>query len=129
MNIDLERLARMIAMFDSDNAGVRAAAFNRVDALIEAAGEQWTDVLAAMFTPKDVQPMRLSGVEFGHVDRCRELLRDHNDYLSAWERGFLAGICEKMHLSRKERSRFAQIDHNVFFRRNTRSEFGGDAHD
>jgi hypothetical protein len=124
MNVDLERLARIVALFDSDKDGERAAAFNRADKIIADAGMVWTEVLAEMFTVKEPQPMRLSHVEFGHVDKCRDMLRNHDDCLSAWERNFLAGICEKMHLSRKEAARFEQIEHNIKFRRETRAEFG-----
>jgi hypothetical protein len=79
-----DRLRRIISQFDSDQAGIRAAAFTVADAIIAEAGLRWKDVLSEIFAVPERQPMRLSGVEFGHVDLCRNILRNDIDVLSLW---------------------------------------------
>jgi len=120
--IDLARLARIVAMFDSPNVSERAAAFARADQIVRDAGVMWRDILPTLFGPQ--LSMTLSGVDGGHIDQCRDLLRNNRDLLNHWEKNFLIRIGGVMQLTVNQMTRLELLMDEVVRRRALQAEFG-----
>lgn len=120
---DLNRLALVIAMFDSPSEGERSAAFARADAIIRKAGALWADVLPGLYAVGG-GAMQLSGVDGGHVDRCREMLRHSRDLLTDWEHGFLMNVIGRARLTGPQFRRLEELMTEIKVRRSAQAEFG-----
>jgi hypothetical protein len=119
--IDLSRLSRIVAMFDSPNVAERASAFARADLILRKDGQMWRDILPALYASPSIQ---LSGVDGGHIDQCRDMLRNCRALLTAWEQKFLLSISGISQLSDRQASRLETLIGEIELRREVVAEFG-----
>jgi hypothetical protein len=85
--LDIEKLAKVAAMFSSPFDGERAVAAALADRMVRAAGLTWPDLLVPVSTEKFGRPNNLL--------TPGEMLARHGDVLTDWEKQFLASIIRR----------------------------------
>jgi hypothetical protein len=96
-----ERLAKMLALLDSDQAGERAAAIAAATRLLERRGLRWSEILEAVPSPLPPAVERKPQVQTWRAT-CAELGK-RPDHLRPWERKFVADLPAFPRISVKQR--------------------------
>jgi hypothetical protein len=90
--IDVGKLAKVCALFGSNQMGERAAAVYRADQIVRGAGLTWAEVLGSG-SPAGGSFETSPPHEFPPSPGA--ILARHGDQLTGWERGFLTSLIRR----------------------------------
>ena len=118
-SLDRDRLAKVLARFESPFDGEKLAAIEAAGRILRAGGATWRDLLAGLGSDDDAPTTSRvdDGVDDGgpvaapqHVKTITAMLRRPGVVaLSEWERGFLRGCLRFDTLSKKQADMLAEV--------------------
>src|ERR1051325_3531443 len=96
LNIDFDRLVKLLGMLGSEYPGERAAAAQKASKLIAAAGLTWAELIR----PKAALARAPTHNELDHIEPAKQCL--DRGHLTAWETDFLISMRDYSFLSERQ---------------------------